>query len=69
MYATNQDNKLDTMNSMIKCGADVNTKSFIGITPLMDAVTIRDHVIEIVPFRVLIHRNHRPLVYSRDTRT
>jgi hypothetical protein len=31
-------------NSMIKCGADVNTKSFIGITPLMDAVTIRDHV-------------------------
>ena len=45
MYATNQDNKLDTMNSMIKCGADVNTKSSIGITPLMDAVTNRDHVI------------------------
>jgi ankyrin repeat protein len=22
-----------------------------------------------VPFRVLIHRNHRPLVFSRDTRT
>jgi hypothetical protein len=26
MYATNQDNKLDTMNSMIKCGAGEQTR-------------------------------------------
>jgi ankyrin repeat protein len=45
LFSSNQDNKLDTMNSMIKCGADVNTKSSIGITPLMDAVSNRDHVI------------------------
>lgn len=45
MYVSNQDYKLDTLKSMISCGADVNTKSFIGITPLMDTVTNRDHAI------------------------
>ncbi|XP_061171679.1 uncharacterized protein LOC133181155 [Saccostrea echinata] len=41
MYTMNVDNNIETIKRMIQLGADVNTRSNIGVTPLMDVVLNR----------------------------
>ncbi|XP_062566071.1 uncharacterized protein LOC134228429 [Saccostrea cucullata] len=41
IYTMNVDNNIETIKRMIQLGADVNTRSNIGVTPLMDVVLNR----------------------------
>ncbi|KAK3096914.1 hypothetical protein FSP39_004740 [Pinctada imbricata] len=59
-YSNVVEYSIDTIKHMINCGADVNTASNIGITPLMDAIYVRETPI----VKVLLESGANPNVVN-----
>ena len=58
VYTNVVEYRLETIKRMIDCGADVNTASNVGVTPLMDAIYVRETPIVEVLLETGANPNH-----------